>query len=292
MPEASQTIEQELLRAVADLQEAGIDTPRLDAGLLMGHVTGLSRTQLITRGNVELSDAQARHFRGLVDKRRERHPLPYLIGKWEFWGMEFEVNPSVLIPRPETEVLVETCAEWLRGRPSPIAADIGTGSGAIAVALARELPDAVVYATEISEEAARVAARNVQRNGVGDRVKVVVGDLAGPLFDEGLAGHLDALVSNPPYISDGAAEAMQPEVRREPKLATLAGPDALLFYERILADAPRLLVASGRVLLEIDPGLSQPIAEIGETHGLKLIEIRRDLAGLERVAVLECESSS
>ncbi|MDO8586886.1 MAG: peptide chain release factor N(5)-glutamine methyltransferase [Armatimonadota bacterium] len=291
MANTSRTVEHELRVAAAELQVAGVDTPRLDAELLMCHVTGLTRTQLITHGNVELSDAQARHFRELVGKRRERHPLPYLIGKWEFWGMEFEVNPSVLIPRPETEILVESCVEWLRGRPFPIVTDIGTGSGAIAVAVARELPGAKVYATEISEAAVKTAVRNAERHGVGDRVKVLVGDLAGPLFDERLEGRLDAVVSNPPYIAGADEESLQPEVRREPKLATLAGADRLVFYRRILAAAPRLLVPRGRVFLEIDPGLAAPIGEVGRSQGLKLIETRRDLAGLERVVVLECESS-
>ena len=288
MAELTETdVGQELTWAVGELVAAGVDTPRADAELLMGHVTGFSRTQLITHSQLALSRAQAGHFRHLVDKRRERYPLPYLIGVWEFWGMQFEVNPSTLIPRPETEVLVEACAEWLRGRPT-VVVDIGTGSGAIAVAVAKEVPESTVYATEISPEAAHTAARNAEKHGVADRVEVLVGDLTEPLVGKGIEGCVDAIVSNPPYIADEAGPALQPEVKQEPMSATLAGPDPVVFYRRILAECRRFLKPGGRVLFEIDPGLLEPIVEIGRKSGFTFVELRKDLAGFERVLVLEC----
>jgi release factor glutamine methyltransferase len=280
---------QELVSAAEDLSAAGVDTPQLDAELLMGHVTGFSRTQLITRSRLALSEPQVTHFRHLVAKRRERYPLPYLIGVWQFWGMEFEVNPSTLIPRPETEGLVEACLEWLRGRPS-ILVDIGTGSGAIAVALAKELPEIRVYATEISPQAAHTAERNAEKNGVADRVEVLVGDLVAPLTGKGLEGRVDAIVSNPPYIADEAGPTLQPEVKQEPGMATLAGPDPLVFYRRILLECGSFLKPGGRVFFEIDPGLSASIVEIGRRARFRFVELRNDLAGFERVLVLECES--
>jgi release factor glutamine methyltransferase len=286
---AATDIRRQMNWAVAELRSAEVDTPGLDAELLMGHVTGFTRTQLLTRGQLELSEAQAAHFRHLVEKRRERYPLPYLIGVWEFWGMQFEVNPSTLIPRPETEILVETCVERLRGRPS-VVVDIGTGSGAIAVALAKELSEARVYATDISPEAAHIASRNAEKNGVTDRVEVLVGDLAGPLEGKGLEGNLDAIVSNPPYIEDALGPGLQPEVRQEPKSATLAGPDPVVFYRRILSECKSFLKPKGRVFFEIDPGLSASIVEIGRGVGFRFVELRNDLAGFERVLVLECES--
>lgn len=285
----SAIIKDEIAKSAAELEEAGVDTPRLDAELLICRVTGLTRTQLITKSSKALNESQHQAFREMVEKRRRRWPLPYLLGVWEFWGMEFEVNPSVLIPRPETEILVESCAERLKNR-SVLIGEIGAGSGAIAISIAKEMPEALVYATEISLEAADVAARNAARNGVADRVKILTGDLTKPLFAEDLAGRLDALVSNPPYIADDAAKDIQPEVLHEPAIATFAGPDRLTFYRRILADAPRLLVHGGEVFFEVDPGISQAIAEIAASMDLRLVETRRDLAGLERVVVLKCES--
>ncbi|MDO8682149.1 MAG: peptide chain release factor N(5)-glutamine methyltransferase [Armatimonadota bacterium] len=285
-----QSIEKELAWAVDRLRKAGIDTPFLDAEVLMSHVTGLSRTQLIANPKRELSQEESARFRELVGRRCERFPLPYLTGKKEFWGLEFEVNPSVLIPRPETELLVEFVIEWLGDRPA-IIAEIGAGSGAISVALAKALPRAMVYATEICPDAAATATRNAKRHLVDDRVKVLLGDLAKPLLDEGLEGKVDALVSNPPYVHSEKAEDLQPEVRCEPSLATVAGPDPLLFYRRIITEGRSLLAPGGRVFFEIDPGLAEFIAEIGEQNKLRFVEMRRDLAGLERLVILECESS-
>jgi release factor glutamine methyltransferase len=289
MGELTTTIGYEIARANDALTAAGVDTPRLDAELLMCHVTAFTRTQLVTRGELALSAMQVNHFRNLLEKRRQRYPLPYLIGVWEFWGMEFEVNPSTLIPRPETEILVEACAEWLQGKKSTIV-DIGTGSGAIAVALAKELTEARIYATDISPEAAHTAGRNAVKNRVGDRVEVLIGDLAVPLAGKGLEGQVDAIVSNPPYIADHLGPNLQPEVQQEPLSATLAGADPLTFYRRILSECRSFLKPDGRVFFEIDPGLSAGIVESANSVGLEFAELRNDLAGFERVLVLKCAS--
>ena len=291
MPESPHRhIAHELAWATVELQRAGVDTPQLDATVLLAHCAGLTRTQLVTRQRLELTEEQNDLFRNMVSRRCERSPLPYLIGRKEFWGLEFEVNASTLIPRPETEVLVEAAAEWLRGRAAAIA-EIGVGSGAIAVALAKELSEAVVYGTEISPGAASTAMRNVERHSVANRVKILTGDLTAPLFDEGLSGRIDALVSNPPYVSSDAVDRLQPEVLYEPREAIIAGPDALHFHKLILADAPLLVKPGGRVFLEIDHGQGQEVAEIANSVGTTLLETRRDLAGLERVVILECVSS-
>jgi release factor glutamine methyltransferase len=266
---------------------AGIDTPQLDAELLLSHVTGLSRTQLIAHPEREVSDDEYQLFCELVERRQMREPLPYLLGEWEFWGLKFEVNPSVLIPRPETEILVEACAEWVGDRQAMIA-EIGAGSGAILVALATELPSATLFGTEICPDAAGTAMRNVERHGLADRITVLIGDLAQPLRDAGLTGRLDAIVSNPPYIVECLADDLQPEVQREPRLATVAGPDPLVFYRRILDEAFTLLKAGGRIFFEIDPGLTSLICDLGAERGFRFVEMRCDLAGLERVVILEC----
>lgn len=289
MRDLSTSIGDEITRANEAFAVAGVETPRLDAELLMCHVTGFTRTQLITRSELSLSDAQLCHFADLVERRRLRYPLPYLIGVWEFWGMEFEVNPSTLIPRPETEILLGACVEWLRGKKS-IIVDIGTGSGAIAVALAKELPEARVYATDISPEAAHTAGRNALKNGVADRVEIMVGDLAQPLVGQRLEGQVDAIVSNPPYIAEHLGPGLQPEVQHEPVSATLAGADPLTFYRRILSECRSYLKPDGRVFFEIDPGLSAGIVEFANSVGLEFAELRNDLAGFERVLVLKCAS--
>lgn len=283
-------IRAELAWAVARLLAAGIDTPQLDAQLLLSHVTGLSRTQLIAHPEQQISEDEHQLFCALVEKRQNREPLPYLLGEWEFWGLKFEVNPSVLIPRPETEMLVEACVEWVGDRRTTIV-EIGAGSGAILVALGKSLPGAILFGTEICPEAAGTARRNVERHGLAGRITLLVGDLAQPLRDAGLAGQFDAIVSNPPYIAECLADHLQPEVQKEPRLATVAGPDPLLFYRRILDEAPTLLKARGRVFFEIDPGLTGPIRGLGLERGFRFIEMRRDLAGLERVMILECEYS-
>lgn len=282
-------LEEGLRWALQELRRADVETPQLDAEVLMSHATGLTRTQLVAHPDRRLSEIELRRFREWVSKRASRYPLAYIIGKKEFWGLEFEVNPSVLIPRPETEGLVEAAVEWLRGRAVTVV-DIGAGSGAIAVALAKELPDARILGTEISPEAAATATRNVHKHGLSDRVEILTGDLADPVFALGLSGQVEAIVSNPPYISSDAVETMQPEVLHEPRSATVAGPDSVLFYRRILEISPRLLKSRGRVFLEIDPGQALPISDIARDHGLSLLETRRDLAGLERIAILECKS--
>jgi len=289
MEGSHQRIAQELAWAARELEEAGVETPRLDAEVLLSHVIRLTRTQIIARPQVELAVQDSRRFHELINKRRTRYPLAYLTGVKEFWGLEFEVNPSVLIPRPETEILVEACWGWLDGRRAVIA-EIGVGSGAVAVALAKELPMATIYGTEISEEAAAVAVRNVKRHSVGRRVKIVVGDLTQPLFEEGLGGRVDALVSNPPYVASSVVDKLQPEVLFEPRDAIVAGEDRLCFYRRILADAPELLAPGGRVFLEIDSGMAATIEEMAPGYGLELVETLYDLALLERDVVLECVS--
>ncbi|MBI3946582.1 MAG: peptide chain release factor N(5)-glutamine methyltransferase [Armatimonadetes bacterium] len=307
-----------LREAAGRLRDAGIERPRVDAELLLCHVLGVGRPRLIAHADRILSPAEHARFEGLVARRSARQPLPYLTGEREFMGLRFRVNAHVLIPRPETEVLVEAAIAafgaygsveaWECGghcaspsdRTSALphshtpfaAADIGTGSGAIAVSLAHAVPGVRVYATDISPEACAVARENARRLGVAERVAVVEGDLLQPLEDRCGPGvppeeRAAVICANLPYIPDESLAQLQPEVRDwEPRLALAGGPGGLRLVERLLAAAPSYLRPGGRVLCEIGPEADQPrrlLALLARTPGWGQAKVLSDLAGLPRV---------
>jgi len=231
------TIRAALLQAAAELTPV-TDVPRLEAEVLLAHVLDNSRAVLFTHPERSLSPAQLDHYQALVRRRAVDYPLPYLTGHVEFYGLEFEVTPEVLIPRPETETLVELA---LARRPRS-AVDVGTGSGCIAVSLAVRLPEARIYATEISPAALAVALRNAERHGVAERVHFLVGDLLSPC-----PGPVDLIVSNPPYVATGEWASLPASVREyEPRLALEGGPDGLDVVRRLLAQASAAWVSSHR----------------------------------------------
>ncbi|MGH7408802.1 MAG: peptide chain release factor N(5)-glutamine methyltransferase [Candidatus Methylomirabilales bacterium] len=278
-----------LLREAAErLRAAGVPTPRLDAECLLAAALGCNRAALYGRREVVPAEA-ASHFAGLLGRRAAREPIAYLTGIREFWSLPLKVTPAVLVPRPETETLVEAVLDCLRAIASrPLAvADVGTGSGAIAIALAVELKEARVFAVDVSPGALAVAAENARRFRVDRRVIFLQGDWSAPLFAAGLAGQLDALVANPPYIPTAELAALDPEiVRFEPRLALDGGPDGLAFHRELAATAPRLLRPGGWLALEVGGGQAEAVrALLAAAPGLAVHPGVRDLAHRDRVCL-------
>jgi len=250
------------------------------------HLLGISRSYLFTHRDEPVGVEDIEAYRRLLDRRLERAPLAHITGHREFYGLDFYVDRRVLIPRPETETLVEECLKLLRrdGLVAPLLADIGTGSGTIAVALACHLPEAKVYATDLSPQALEVAAINCRRHGVGDRVALLGGNLLEPLPEP-----VDMVLANLPYIPTDILPTLAPEVAfYEPRLALDGGPEGLDLVRGLLVQAPLRLRWGGRVLLEIgaDQGASAARAAGEAMPGAK-IRVVRDLAGLDRLVVVE-----
>ena len=260
--------------------DAGIAAARLEAQLLLAHVLGCTRVQLYTGFDRPLAEAELAAYRELIKRRLAGEPVAYLLGEHEFWGLPLWVDRSVLVPRPDTETVVEVARATRADRAAPCRVlDLCTGSGAIAIALARELPAAQVVATEISPEAAALARRNAERNGVADRVDVRTGDLWAPVAGE----RFDLIASNPPYIASDVIATLPAEVRREPRVALDGGPDGLQFYDRICGEA-RTHLASGAALV-VEHGFDQADAVRArfERAGFRDICVVHDLAKHPRV---------
>lgn len=258
-------------------RDKGIDNPRLDAELLLSGALELDRVGLYLNYDRPLDSSELERIRPLVKRRAQREPLQYLLGTTEFWSLEFEVSPAVLIPRPDTEVLVEEALK--RAGDSGSLLDVGTGSGAIALSFACERPGWQVTGLDLSPQALEVAARNAARNGLQERCRLVEGDLAALPQEK-----FDLVVSNPPYISSAEYRELMPEVRDfEPQLALLAGDDGLECYRRLAEQARRVLNPGGWLLLEIGYRQQQAVTELLAAAGLKELFCRRDYADNPRV---------
>jgi len=252
--------------------------------VLLAHLLDGSRTTLIAHPETLLTTSQLANYQALVRQRASNHPLPYLTGRIEFYGLDFEVTPEVLIPRPETETLVDLA---LVRQPEAIV-DVGTGSGCVAVALAVNLPEATVCAIEISPAALAVARRNVERHGVTDRVRLMVGNVLNPRpspFDKLRAGPADLIVSNPPYVRTGDCASLPTSVRNhEPRLALNGGPDGLAIVRQLLAQAPAVLRPGGGILIEIGADQGDAACRLAHTYFPEATaRVHPDLAGRDRV---------
>lgn len=269
------------------------DTPDLDAQVLLAHVTGHTRTWLTAHPDSHLSDLQRASVREAVSKLTAGTPLPYILGHWEFFSIDFKVTPDVLIPRPETELLVEHALLWLRSRPVTLnsslrAADIGTGSGCIAVSLAKNMHDLRVLATDLSMPALRVAKHNAHHHGVLSRVDFVQCDLLPPHHDPlPTETHFDVICANLPYIPTQTLAGL-PIFGREPTLALDGGQDGLDAIRKLLKIAPEWLAPDGLILLEIEAG--QGMAAVSLAYDMfdkATINLRRDLSGKERLVAIK-----
>jgi len=269
-------------RGVAALKGAGISNPSLDASVLLGFVTGESPSTVLLDRGAALGPAESIRYDLLVRKRCARIAVSRLIGSREFYSRDFHINGDVLDPRPETELLVEQaidCLQDLAGRPRVL--DVGTGSGAIAVSVAAQAPQALVTATDISRAALSVARRNAECHGVGGRVSFVQTDLLSGFRKE---GNFDLILSNPPYISCARHGSLQEEVRNgDPLLALVSGPEGTEFYPPLVNRSMGLLVTEGNLMVEVGSGQADIVAGMFERVGLADIRIVKDLSGAGRV---------
>jgi release factor glutamine methyltransferase len=273
-----------LLHEIASrLEAAGLDSPRREAELLLAAALGKDRSHLLAHADSELDPDSLARVRAWADRRAAREPLAYLRGEREFMGLAFKVTPAVLIPRPETELLVEAAARFLAPLSAPEFLEIGAGSGCIAVSLLKACPEARAVATEVSPEAAAVAAENRDRHGLRERLRIEIIDFwpSGP-------GPWPLIVSNPPYISTPELSELSPEVRdHEPYIALAGGPEGLDCYCRLLAGARPRLAPGGRIYLEHGSTQRAALRRLAGDAGFRVIEALEDSAGLPRVMGLE-----
>ena len=264
------------LRAASGmLAQAGVPDPAVDAAFLLSHVTGTPHLLLRAEGWRELTQSQLADYQALIDRRCQREPLQYILGETEFMGLTFHVEPGVLIPRADTEILVEKALAWMK--PGARVLDIGTGSGAIAVSLAKLGRQAQVTAVDVSDRALEIARRNAERNGAA--VEFVKSDCFSALKGR----KYDMIVSNPPYISEDEMRGLMPEVTREPELALFGGADGLDFY-RVIADKWRdALLPNGLMAFEVGIGQADEVLRIMRANGFGDIQIVKDLHGIPRV---------
>lgn len=264
-------------------RDKGVDNPRLDAEVLLCHVLGKDRLYLYVNFDQPLTDGELASYRSLVKERAQRLPVAYIIGRKEFMGLSFAVDPAVLIPRPDTEILVEVALARLQDSEATDVLDLGTGSGAIIISILTRCPRARGVAVDIAADALTVAAANAERHGVNDRLELYRGDLFGPVADKRFA----AIMSNPPYIAEGDLAGLQPEVQFEPRQALAGGSDGLELYRRIIRLAPGYVKPGGFVALEAGAGQAARIAALAdEGRFFTLEDIISDYGGIQRVVVL------
>ena len=267
-----------LVAAGIALRDAGFDADRLAARVL-----GCDRAELVVRLRDEEPSGFADRLAPLVARRAAREPMAYILGEREFWGLTLEVTPDVLIPRPESELIVEEAIRLCRSRPPATIVDVCTGSGCLAIALATEFPLASIVATDISEPALRVAHRNAARHGVDRRIRIEAADML-----TGIDVSADLIVSNPPYVRAGDAPGMMPEVvGHEPHVALFGGDDGFESYRRLLPMALSRLAPGGRLILEVGYDQDGRVEEIASRGGWRLAGTRQDLQGITRTLVVE-----
>ncbi|HBB87512.1 MAG TPA: peptide chain release factor N(5)-glutamine methyltransferase [Blastocatellia bacterium] len=282
----STSIAQAILQGANKLRKAGVPDERREAGSLLIFVLDRDRSYILTHAEDELSDEQVEKFIESLDERARGKPLQYITGRQEFFGLEFEVNSDVLIPRPETELLVEAALSLVSQNEAPFICDVGTGSGCIVVTLLHKLPRARAVALDISPAALAVAERNATRHGVRDRLSLVTSDCfagLGPASGPGF----DLIVSNPPYVSERAIDDLQREVRDfEPRAALVSGADGLIVIRRLLLESRDYLKSGGLLIFEMGFDQHDAVRQLIDENAWKLLEIYDDLQGIPRTVAL------
>jgi release factor glutamine methyltransferase len=278
------SVAERLAAARGRLEAAGLlpADAALDAEVLARHVLGWDRATLLAHAREPEPPEFPRRFEALLARRLDREPVAQIVGVREFWERDFEVTRDVLIPRPETEIIIEEALRFARERTCRHALDVGTGSGCLAVTIACELPDVRVTATDVSAAALAVARRNAQRHAVTERVTFLRSDVL-----EGVEGAADLIVSNPPYVPEREAAHMQPEVvRYEPHQALFGGLTGLDVIQRLFVEAPRRLAPDGLLVVEFGFGQGESVSELARETGWRVERIRNDLQGIPRTIVL------
>ena len=276
-----------LNQAVEKLRSAEIDRPRTNAELLLGAVLNKSKVDLYLNKDRILTSDEIEKFNQYIDERISHRPVQYIIGTVEFFGLQFKVDERVLIPRPETETLVEVVIEQLANRENPKIIDLGTGSGAIAISLATNLKSPFIYATDVSQEALEVAKENALRNKVESQIEFFCGDLFEPLKNKNLKGQIDCVVSNPPYVSKEEFDRLPKEVKDyEPIVDLKTDKEGSSFHRSIIENSLDFLNKNGILALEVGLGQASKVTElIRNRKDFKNTEIKKDLGGIERIVV-------
>ena len=268
------------------LKDRRIESPRLHAELLLSHILGLKRIELYTHHDQQVSKPELDKLHALVKRAGLNEPIAYLVGKTEFYSIEIEVSQDCLIPRPETELLVQRAIEFLRMRDgTQSVCDLCTGSGCIAVAIAKNFPQANIIATDISDQALSIANRNVEKYKLSDRVKLLSGDLFDPVIPQLDTGKFDVVISNPPYVSQPEYEKLEKNVKEyEPQIALLAGEDGLDIYKRIIEKIDMFLKPQAALMLEIGYAQGPAVRELLENmQCFSKITIEKDLQDNDRI---------
>ncbi len=280
------SIAETILQGAHKLRQAGVPEARREAGSLLSYVIDRDRSFILSHAEDAMDAEQAERFRQFLERRAQGEPLQYITGRQEFFGLDFEVTPDVLIPRPETELLIETALKLLGGSADVFICDVGTGSGCIAITLLHELPQARAIALDVSPGALAVAERNTARHRVKERLEFVLSDCFAALDPQQLS--FDLIVSNPPYVEAGAIEDLQREVRNfEPRVALAAGADGLVIIRRLLLEAAAFLKTGGHFLFEIGFTQAAAVEHLIDPRTWKLLEIHKDLQGTPRTVALQ-----
>jgi release factor glutamine methyltransferase len=282
---SAETTQRLIDEAAAELARADIETSRLEAEAMLAQAAGTTRAAVVA-GLAPIDATVHERYTSMVKRRAKREPLAYILGRKEFYSLELEVSPAVLVPRPETEAVVDAALEIAASRQHVTLLDIGTGSGAIALAVAANANQVEVVATDNSSAALRVAERNAMRLGVAGRVQLCLADCFEARDSGHPLGRFEVIVSNPPYVPDSEIDQLEPEIRLyEPRCALAGGVDGLAFYRRVAAGLNSHLRHGGVAILEIGANQSAAVADILRRHGAVKLTVAADLAGLPRVVI-------
>lgn len=292
----SRTVGKLFVNAQQMLEGAGIANAVQEARWLLAYALEMKHHELACRTEQSVTEEQLARVLSLVRRRESREPLQYILGTQEFCGLDFSVTPAVLIPRPETELLIQETLREGGFAEGAVLVDVGTGSGCVAVTLATILGDMRIFALDCSQDALSVAKGNAERHGVSDKIVWLEGDLLSPLKEYSVAGAVDAIISNPPYIAEAEWAGLQPEVRDyEPRQALLAGPQGTEFHERLIHDSKQFLVPGGLLVMELGQGQAPLVRRVAEAAGgYTGLQTVKDEAGIERVLIARraCEGPS